>query len=36
MDYEAFFESELSALKEEGNYRVFADIERRKGTFPIA
>ncbi len=36
MDYEAFFESELSALKEEGNYRIFADIERRKGTFPVA
>ncbi|MCR9270316.1 MAG: 5-aminolevulinate synthase [Henriciella sp.] len=36
MDFEAFFESELSALKGEGNYRIFADIERRNGTFPVA
>lgn len=36
MDFKAFFEDELSALKGEGNYRIFADIERRKGTFPIA
>lgn len=36
MNYDEFFKSELKALKSEGNYRVFADIERRKGTFPRA
>ncbi|MEL6566990.1 MAG: 5-aminolevulinate synthase [Pseudomonadota bacterium] len=36
MDYEAFFKSEISALKDEGNYRVFADIARRRGQFPLA
>jgi 5-aminolevulinate synthase len=36
MDFQAFFEDELSNLKAEGNYRVFNDIERRKGAFPVA
>ena len=36
MNFEAFFEDTLAALKSEGNYRVFADIERRKGSFPAA
>ncbi|WBQ14501.1 5-aminolevulinate synthase [Hyphomonadaceae bacterium BL14] len=36
MDFQAFFENELSNLKAEGNYRVFNDIERRKGAFPVA
>ncbi len=36
MDFDAFFESELAALKKEGNYRVFADIERKAGAFPVA
>ncbi|MEM9841964.1 MAG: 5-aminolevulinate synthase [Pseudomonadota bacterium] len=36
MDYEAFFERELSSLKAEGNYRIFADLMRRMGTFPAA
>ncbi len=36
MNFEAFFEDRLAALKAEGNYRVFADIERRKGSFPAA
>ncbi|XBQ16984.1 MAG: 5-aminolevulinate synthase [Oceanicaulis sp.] len=36
MDFETFFKGELAGLKAEGNYRVFADIERRKGSFPVA
>jgi 5-aminolevulinate synthase len=36
MDYEDFFRDRLDALKAEGNYRVFADIERRAGAFPAA
>lgn len=36
MDFDAFFESEIATLKKEGNYRVFADIERKAGAFPAA
>lgn len=36
MDFDAYFNDRLDLLKAEGNYRVFADIERRKGAFPTA
>jgi 5-aminolevulinate synthase len=36
MDYEGFFRTRLDALREEGNYRIFHDIERRSGEFPRA
>jgi 5-aminolevulinate synthase len=36
MNYETFFRDELAALKEEGRYRVFADLERHRGRFPHA
>ncbi|OUD10980.1 5-aminolevulinic acid synthase [Marivivens niveibacter] len=36
MNYDAFFEQSLNDLKSEGNYRVFADLERHRGEFPKA
>ena len=36
MDFDALFEDQLNALKEEGNYRYFAELERKCGKFPSA
>jgi 5-aminolevulinate synthase len=36
MDFASHFQSQIDALKAEGNYRTFADLERRCGAFPKA
>jgi 5-aminolevulinate synthase len=36
MDYTEIFARTLQALKDEGRYRVFADIRRDRGRFPAA
>jgi 5-aminolevulinate synthase len=36
MDFDALFSDQLDLLKKEGNYRVFAELERQSGAFPKA
>ena len=36
MNYDALFQTQLDQLKEEGNYRYFAELERKCGKFPRA
>ncbi len=36
MNYELFFRKQIDSLRREGNYRVFADLERHRGDFPHA
>ncbi len=36
MDYQAYFTTRLDALRDDGNYRVFADLARKRGNFPRA
>ncbi|WP_306046823.1 5-aminolevulinate synthase [Nioella sp. MMSF_3534] len=34
--YDSIFRAQLDALKDDGNYRIFAELERRCGDFPLA
>jgi 5-aminolevulinate synthase len=36
MDYDQFFSNKVADLKAEGRYRIFADLERDAGNFPVA
>ncbi|HCP82100.1 MAG TPA: 5-aminolevulinate synthase [Octadecabacter sp.] len=36
MNYTDFFTGELDRLRDDGNYRVFADLQRKRGSFPQA
>ena len=36
MDFDAIFQNQLDQLKQDGNYRVFAELERECGKYPKA
>src|SRR6478609_33539 len=36
MNFEDLFQQRLEALHQEGRYRDFADLKRRRGFFPVA
>jgi 5-aminolevulinate synthase len=36
INYKAFYEQAINRLKAEGRYRVFKDLERKVGSFPLA
>ncbi len=36
MNYEELMSAKLNTLRDDGNYRVFADLERQRGSFPRA
>ena len=36
MDFNALFNAQLQTFKDEGNYRIFAELERQRGQFPRA
>ena len=36
MDFDALFDTQLDALRREGNYRIFAELERKVGDYPRA
>jgi 5-aminolevulinate synthase len=36
MDFDSLFQAQIDTLKSEGNYRVFAELERKCGKFPQA
>ncbi|MEM6637816.1 MAG: 5-aminolevulinate synthase [Pseudomonadota bacterium] len=36
MDFDKLFQTQIDALRDEGNYRIFAELERHCGNFPRA
>ena len=36
MQFEGLVQQRLEALHREGRYRIFADLKRRRGSFPVA